>query len=217
MQLVYHCVSSGNGGTVKDTGSKCVEPIFQPISNNFSSIFKWVSFSTAVNHHALQPWCIDPFDSNKASGTLEHSYSPMVSSRLTSFPTAFWWTRRISMTTSLISCYVCFCGTLRCYWGCSSSNMLSRTFWSCHSNISGAVLQIISTVFRVLMMVTVAPCFVVIFSMLLESTMTGLIMWCLYACLIDHFLVSIFVGVLDCRWFITSSKWNDTSYDTGFV
>ena len=78
-QLVYHCVTSGNGGTVKDTGSKCVKPIFQPISNNVSSIFKWVSFSTAVNHHALQPWRIDPFDSNKACSTLEHSYSPMVS------------------------------------------------------------------------------------------------------------------------------------------
>ena len=50
-QLVYHCVSSGNGGTVKDTGSKCVEPIFQPISNNFSIIFKWVSFRTVVTHH----------------------------------------------------------------------------------------------------------------------------------------------------------------------
>ena len=44
------------------------------------------------------------------------------------------------MTTSLISCYVCFCSTVRCYLGCSSSNILSRTFWtlSCHSNISGA-------------------------------------------------------------------------------
>ena len=61
------------------------------------------------------------------------------------------------------------------------------------------------------MIVTVAHCFVAIFSMLLESTVTGLIMCCLYACLIDHLLVSIFVGLLDCRWFITSLKWNDTS------
>ena len=61
-------------------------------------------------------------------------------SRLISFPTVFWWRRRISTTTSLISFYVCFCGTVRCHWGLSSSNMLSRTFWTlrCYSNISGA-------------------------------------------------------------------------------
>ena len=78
-------------------------------------------------------------------------------------------------------------------------------------------MQIFFTVSRVFMIVTVAHCFVAIFSMLLESTVTGLIMCCFYACLIDHFLVSIFVGLLDCRWFITSLKWNDTSDDTGFV
>ena len=61
------------------------------------------------------------------------------------------------------------------------------------------------------MMVTVAPCMVVIFSMLLESTVTGLIMCCFYTCLIDHSLASVFVAVLDCGWFITSLKWNDTS------
>ena len=62
------------------------------------------------------------------------------------------------------------------------------------------------------MIVTVAHCFVAIFSMLLESTVTGLIMRALfYACLLDHLLVSIFVGLLDYRWFITSLKWNDTS------
>ena len=55
----------------------------------------------------------------------------------------------------------------------------------------------ISTVSIVFMMVTVAPCFVAIFSMLLESTVTGLIMCCFYACLIDHFLVSISVVLLD--------------------
>ena len=63
------------------------------------------------------------------------------------------------------------------------------------------------------MTVTVAPCFVAIFSMLLEYIVTGLIMCCFFACFIDHFLVSIFVGVLDCGWFITSLKWNDTSDD----
>ena len=47
------------------------------------------------------------------------------------------------------------------------------------------------------MMITVAPCFVQYLSMLLESTVTGLIMFCFYACLIDHFLVSIFVVLLD--------------------
>ena len=62
-----------------------------------------------------------------------------------------------------------------------------------------------------------APFLVVIFSMLLESTATGLIMCCFYACLIDHFLVSIFVGVLDCGWFVTSLKWKDPSDDTGSV
>ena len=60
------------------------------------------------------------------------------------------------------------------------------------------------------MIVTVAHCFVAIFSMLLESTVTGLIMCCVYACLIDHLLVSIFLGLLDCRWF-TSLNWNDTT------
>ena len=55
------------------------------------------------------------------------------------------------------------------------------------------------------MIVTVAHCFVAIFSMLLESTVT------VYACLLDHLLVSIFVGLLDYRWFIISLKWNDTS------
>ena len=44
---------------------------------------------------------------------------------------------------------------------------------------------------------SVSPCFVTIFSMLLESTVMGLIMCCVYACLIDHFLVSIFVVLLD--------------------
>ena len=72
-----------------------------------------------------------------------------------------------------------------------------KYFWS-------SALQIFSTVSRVFMIVTVAHCFVPIFSMLLESTVTGLIMCYLYACLIDHFLVSIFVGLLDCGWFITS-------------
>ena len=67
---------------------------------------------------------------------------------------------------------------------------------------------------RVSMMATVALSFVVIFSMLLESTV---IMCCFYACLIDHFLSSIFVEVLECEWFFTSLKWNDTSDDTGFV
>ena len=80
-----------------------------------------------------------------------------------------------------------------------------------------SVLQIFFTVSRVFMIVTVAHCFVAIFSMLLESTVTGLIMCCFYACLIDYFPVSIFVGLLDCRWFITSLKWNNTSDDTGFV
>ena len=56
-----------------------------------------------------------------------------------------------------------------------------------------SVLQIYSAVSRVCVMVTVAPYFVAIFSILLESTVTGLIMCCCYACLIDHFLVSIFV------------------------
>ena len=85
-----------------------------------------------------------------------------------------------------------------------------KYFWS-------SVLQIFFTVSRVFMIVTVAHCFVAIFSMLLESTVTGLIMCCFYACLIDHFLVSIFVGLLDCRWFITSLKWNDTSDDTCYL
>ena len=67
------------------------------------------------------------------------------------------------------------------------------------------------------MIVTVVHCFVAIFSMLLESTVTGLIMYCFYACLIDQFLVSIFVALLDCGWLITSLKWNHTSDDTGFV
>ena len=74
-----------------------------------------------------------------------------------------------------------------------------------------SVLQIFFTVSRVFMIVTVAHCFVAIFSTLLESTVTGLIMCCFYACLIDHLLVSIFVGLLDCRWFITSLIWHDTS------
>ena len=54
-------------------------------------------------------------------------------------------------------------------------------------------MQIYSAVSRVSMMFTVAPCFVAIFSMLLEYTVTGLIMCCFYACLINHFLVSISV------------------------
>ena len=62
-----------------------------------------------------------------------------------------------------------------------------KYFWS-------SVLQIIySAVSRVSMMVTVAPCFVAIFNMLLEYIVTGLIMCYFYACLIDHFLVSISV------------------------
>ena len=65
-----------------------------------------------------------------------------------------------------------------------------KYFWS-------SDLQLFSTVSRVFMMVTVAACFVAIFSMVLESTVTGLIMCCFYACLIDHFLVSIFVVLLD--------------------
>ena len=65
-----------------------------------------------------------------------------------------------------------------------------KYFWS-------SVLQIYSAVSRMFMMVTVAPCFVAIFSMLPESTATGLIMCCFYACLIDHFLVSIFVVLFD--------------------
>ena len=82
------------------------------------------------------------------------------------------------------------------------------------------VLQIYSAVSRVVMMVTVAPCFVAIFSILLESTVTGLIMCCFYACLIDHFLVSIFVVLLDTlrlRMVHHFLKLNDTSDDTGFV
>ena len=152
-----------------------------PSSNNFA-IFKWVSFSTAVKHHALQQWRIDPFDLNEACGTLKHSYSPMVSSRITTYSTAFWWRRRISVTTSLISCYVYFCGTVRCYWGCSSVTYLFdfelsfKYFW-------GSVLQIYSVVSRVFMMVTVVPCFVAIFSMLLESIVTGLIMF--FLCMVD--------------------------------
>ena len=62
--------------------------------------------------------------------------------------------------------------------------LLFKYFWS-------SVLQIYSAVSRVSMMVTVAHCFVAIFSMLLEYIVTGLIMCCFYACLIDHFLVSI--------------------------
>ena len=85
-----------------------------------------------------------------------------------------------------------------------------KYFWS-------SVLQIFYTVSRVFMRVTLVHCFVAIFSMLLEYTVTGLIRCCFYACLIDNFLVSIFVGLLDCGWFITSLKWNDTSDDTGFV
>ena len=87
-----------------------------------------------------------------------------------------------------------------------------KYFWS-------SVLQIFPTVSRVFLIVTVliAHCFVAIFSMLLEYSVTGLIMCCFYACLIDNFLVSIFVGLLDCGWLITSLKWNDTSDDTGFV
>ena len=61
---------------------------------------------------------------------------------------------------------------------------LFKYFWS-------SVLQIYSAVYRVSMMVTVAPCFVAIFSMLLEYIVKGLIMCCFYACLIDHFLVSV--------------------------
>ena len=61
-----------------------------------------------------------------------------------------------------------------------------KYFWS-------SVLQIYSAVSRASMMVTVAPCFVAIFSMLLEYIVTGLIMCCFYACLVDHFLVSISV------------------------
>ena len=72
-------------------------------------------------------------------------------------------------------------------------------------------MQIFSTVSRVFMIVTVAHCFVAICDMLLESTVTGLIMCCFYAYLTDHFLVSIFMGLLDCGWFITSLKLNDTS------
>ena len=80
-----------------------------------------------------------------------------------------------------------------------------------------SVLQVFPTFSRVFIIVTVAHCFVATFSMLLESTVKGLIMCCFYACLIDHFLVSIFVGLLDWGWFITSLKCNDTSDDTGFV
>jgi len=56
--------------------------------------------------------------------------------------------------------------------------MLSHTFYtlSCHSNISGGqFLQIYSVISRVFKMVTVAPCFVAIFCMLLESNVMGLI------------------------------------------
>ena len=49
--------------------------------------------------------------------------------------------------------------------------LLFKYFWS-------SALQIYSAVSRVFMMVTVAPCFVAIFSMLLEFIMTGLIMGC---------------------------------------
>ena len=128
--------------------SKILVPnVWNPSSNRYliispSSSSESLSAHVPVNHHALKPWRIDnPFESNKSCGTLEHSYSPMVSSRLTSFhQTACWWRRCISMTTSLISCYFCFCSTVWCYWGCSSSNMRSHTSWtlSCHSNISGA-------------------------------------------------------------------------------
>ena len=60
-----------------------------------------------------------------------------------------------------------------------------------------SVLQIFSTVSRVLMMVTVAACFMAICKMFLESSVTGLIMCYFYACLLDHFLVSIFVVLSD--------------------
>ena len=65
-----------------------------------------------------------------------------------------------------------------------------------------SVLQIFFTVSRVFMIVTVAHCIVAISSMLLVSTVTGLTvtgLCCFYVCLIDHLLVSIFVGLLDCR------------------
>ena len=153
-QLVYQCVSSGNGGTVKDTGSKCVESIFQPISNNFFSIFKWGSFSTAVNHHALQSWRIDPFDSNEPSDTLEHSHSPTVSSRLTSFPTAslvtylvrqFLRTSKMLLRVQFFKYVTCLLDLLFCCFG-----VVIQIF-------GRSVLQIYTAVPRVFMMVTVAP------------------------------------------------------------
>ena len=47
------------------------------------------------------------------------------------------------------------------------------------------------------MMLTVAPCFVAIFGMLLESTVTGLTCAVFYQCLIGNFLVSIVLVLLD--------------------
>ena len=61
-----------------------------------------------------------------------------------------------------------------------------KYFWS-------SVKQIYSVVSRVFIMFTVAPCFMAIFSMLLESTVTGLIM-CILSML---FLVCISVVLLD--------------------
>ena len=64
-------------------------------------------------------------------------------------------------------------------------NMRSFTFWTIFEllfkHFWGSVLPVCSKVSRALLMVAVAPCPVTIFSMLLESTVKGLIMCCFYA------------------------------------
>ena len=84
-----------------------------------------------------------------------------------------------------------------------------KYFWS-------SVLQIIlySAVSRVFMMVTVAPCFVAIFNMLLEYIVTGLIMCCFYACLTDHFLASISVVLQYNTIQYNTIQYNTIQYNT---
>ena len=52
-QLVYHCVSSGNGVTANDTGPKCVNPS----SNRYQIIFH-PSSNESLSEHSCQPSCL---------------------------------------------------------------------------------------------------------------------------------------------------------------
>ena len=149
-----------------------------------------------------------------------HIYSPMVSLRLTSFPNSFLMKKAHQHDNFIVQ-------LLRLLLWHSKMLLLMRFFKYAVTYLlnfellfkyfRSSVLQIFFKVSGVFRMVTVAPCFVVIFSMLLVSTLTSLIMYCFYACLFEHFLASIFVGVLECGRFITSLKWNDTSDDTVLI